>query len=135
MTKLIGTYKYMYGAGTRLNREIRFFRRKKKKETFRAEVYAIVLGKPEKTSDLEGSQISVEMMSTSEKIALLDIRKRGEPVEKKSNKLMSELECTEQDRIIKELQPDGPRRIEITNDFGPDSRLERVVHLSIFNPS
>lgn len=137
MATPIQTYSYFYGAGTKPNREIQFFRGDSgKPESIYAVVKGLRNGVWNDISKLDQSQIDFEMMSTSDKIkGLFEARKQGTSFEFLRNKYFFELPTEEQDRVLHLLDPEGPYRIEITNGYGEDPRFEKVVKLTIFNPS
>lgn len=138
----INTYKYFGSAGTEPNRKIDFIRSSENPKELTAihSVFDNAVWRP--TSTLPAQEIEVEMISKSMRHQILqDIiskKKAGQPVDiPKLNeyKKMSELSIENQDAILKNLEPIGPWRIEITNGFSEDAKFEKVVFLSFFNPS
>lgn len=128
----ITTYYYTYGAGTKPNRKIEFIR---KDGGITAKIEALRLGEWKLISTLSGSEIHVEMMSTSDKVRGLIAERMGSCKLEWLNKKLSELDKSVQDNILQMLEPDGPYRIEITNGFGSDFTCEKIIHLGIFNPT
>lgn len=131
----VASYKYFYGAGSEPNREIHFYRQDDKTQAIQGKIHAYYNGKWVNVCTVPGHEINVEMLSTSDKARLIaEARQKGTRPCLRQNIKLSDLPQDEQNKILNQLNPKGPWRIEITNDIGSNG-LERVVHLNIFNPS
>ena len=129
----IATYNYRYGGGAEPNRHITFFRSiGTDPKTIKASVEALISGNNQPISCLSGDQITVEMMSTSEKVQALKLRRDGIEALQKPDQPLSDLSIDKQNAILEGLTPNGPWRLGISNAIG-ENRLEKVVHLTLFN--
>ena len=132
----LAVYNYTYGAGSRPNRRIDFLREDLKNGgTIYARVIARIPGGEKEISKINGSQINVEMMTSTEKVKVLMDQRNGIPTKRTPDKKLSELSIIKQGEILSELEPDGHWIIEITNGFGRDPKFEYVDRLNLFNPS
>lgn len=132
---LINSYYYVYGAGAEANRRIDFIRNSEKDSTLLGRVSANVLGKWIPTSTVTNSEMSIDLLSTSEKMKRIMMARQEKTSPRFETASMNTLPIEKQEGILKNLEPNGPLRITITNDVGGPKGLEKVVHLSIFNPS
>ncbi len=134
---MVTKYNYTFGAGSEPNRCIIFTRSDENDAgSIQAEVFTTAEGNSISISKLSGSAINVEMMTNSDKIMGFQKRRRGEMVTFIPDKKLSELTKDKQQEILKNLQPKGGWRIEVTNNIGQkDPRFEQVVHLALFNPT
>ena len=138
---IFAEYSYLFGAGTEANRKIEFKKDHDEHPTkIAATVYAKVNGEWEKVSDVNGDNINVEMMSTSEKMQTVLARYKGEdpPLIEQDKTLghLGALDATTREKLLKifkKLEPKGQWRVEITNSIGP--KFEKIVKLNLFNPS
>ncbi|NGX42460.1 MAG: hypothetical protein K940chlam7_00740 [Chlamydiae bacterium] len=126
----IGEYEYYYGGGSKPNRKIEFFR-EEGSNTITARVRAVTPKGLKDISNLDGSNIEVDQMSTSEKTKKL---MAGEDFFPPTDKL-SELGKEKQDVILGALAPIGNWKIEVINGFGTNSEFEKVTRLKITNAS
>ncbi|NGX42461.1 MAG: hypothetical protein K940chlam7_00741 [Chlamydiae bacterium] len=132
---LVGEYNYCYSVvGGEPDRKIEFTR-DKKSGTITTVVKALSVDGWKITSQLNGDQINIQMMLTSEKIRALTLERQGKSSSRKPDQNLTQLTPGEQESILKFLEPSGDWRIEITNDVSKDSKFETVVHLDLFNPS
>lgn len=130
----LGRYEYMYGAGSKPNRRIEFFH-DTKNPSIRAVVQACNSGQWQTISELGGEDINVEMNSVSEKIKYLLDKKSGFTSTLKPDQTLEKCPPSLQEKILSSLEPDGPWRIEVMNGFGDDPKFEKVIALTLFNPS
>jgi|JI10StandDraft_1071094.scaffolds.fasta_scaffold20163_2 hypothetical protein len=135
MSSLIATYNYYYSSGIAPNRRIEFYR-----DDTSQSIYAIIkacMGHNnwKEISILKGKKILVEIMTTSEKIEGLVAQKKGLPFIWKPDQQLSKLELNKQDDVLRNLEPEGPWRIEIANGVGNNLKFEKVLSLTIFNPT
>lgn len=131
MQDVLATYRYYYGAGTEPNRLIEFIRKASKPQSISAIVKAGTLDNNVIISKINGIEIDVEMLSTSEKMKAL---MAGQSVNV-HDKPLSQLSIEEQNNILRNLEPRGSWRISITNGIGDNPTYEKVVHLSLFDPA
>ena len=132
---VLATYKYTYGAGSQPNRQIDFVETKDSQNGIQAIVKACTEGVWTDISCLSGQEINVEMMSTSDKVRAFQQERAGGGTWKTPDRTLAQMETQQQQAILSQLEPIGPWRIEITNGFGSDPRIEKVVHLNLFNSS
>ncbi len=131
MNDVLVSYRYYYGAGTEPNRLIEFTRKASKPQSISAIVKAGTLDKNVIISKINGTEINVEMMSTSDKMkALIAGQSVNVP-----DKPLSELSLEQQNNILRNLEPRGTWRISITNSIGDNPTYEKVVYLSFFDPA
>ena len=132
----VGQYRYCYGTANEANREMQFLRYPD--GHIQASIYALFTPQgPKEISTLSGDQIKVEMITTSQKIQELKAVRKGEKSSfvGPQEKALSSLSGEEQEKILQQLEPRGPWRIEISNTFGPDPHVEKVIGLNFFNPA
>lgn len=135
MTVSLGKYSYTYGAGREPNREINFQRDGDEPKSIKAVISAQFNGRWSVISELCGSKINVEMMSTTDKMQALLARRKGIDYTRKPDISIAELPGEKQEEILNSLEPKGHWRIAITNGFGGNPRFEKVEQLSLFNPA
>ena len=127
-------YEYTYGAGMAPNRKIEFQRKDESDpKTIYAKIYAISSGKEIEICQVPGHKITIEMMSTSEKMKTLMEQRSGQPYQNKPNKKLSELQAQQQVDALMTLGPLGTRRISISNEIGKNPFYEGVQSLIIFD--
>jgi hypothetical protein len=129
----LGRYDYCYGNGLQNNRTIQFQRNGDDAGSVFATVHALTDQGWKEISKLEGNQINVAMMSTSEKMTALISKRRGANVTMVPDRKLSELSVEEQNSILESLNARGTRKLEITNGIGRDPAFEIVVHLSLYD--
>ncbi|NGX42841.1 MAG: hypothetical protein K940chlam7_01129 [Chlamydiae bacterium] len=138
MATIIGESQYTYGAGNPNNRQVIFARTEEGTNKIIVAVRARTPGGWKEISRLNGDQINVEMMSRSDKVRVL-LEERGEGggghPSRIPDKKLSKLDSSQQEAILKALEPDGKWRVEITNNYDADSKFEKIVQLTLFNPS
>jgi hypothetical protein len=123
------------GAGTGPNRRIDFKRQDSIPTSVFAEVYAITPEGDQLVSKLSGSQINVEMMTISDKLAALKLKQKGETVPTIPDQSLDTLSLEKQDMLFSTLEPKGRWKVEVSNQLYPVSTFEKVSKLSFFNPS
>lgn len=122
----IATYRYVYGIGYNPNREIVF---SEEKGQIKATVRVFSPDSPHhllEISIIQSDQLEIDLLSTTEKIRQIPKSVIFPKISNPSN-LKS---------YLNQLEPKGPWEIEVTNDIGDKSSiLEKVTHLTLFNPS
>ncbi len=131
----VAEYRYFYGAGSEPNRKIEFQQEEGNPQTIQAKIFAFDRGNWKEISSLSGDKINAEMMSTSEKVKGLKEERKGIFSPRTPDKKLSELPITEQERILRNLEPQGSWRIEISNGIGKDPYFEKVIQLNLYNPA
>ncbi len=132
---ILQTYLYTYGAGDDPNRKIEFYRQTQSDpRTIQARISALHQGEWILLNDLAGNRISVEMMSTTEKMQAMIRARDGHPVRNQPDALLTNFPLESQSGILYQLDPENGKRIEITNDVGGPRGFESVVQLNIFDP-
>ena len=126
-------YYYTYGAGTQSNRKVSFNLDENK--DFAASVSALSENKWKEISILRGEQVEIEMMSTSDKVRALIERRKGMSTPMAPNKFFQDLSLKEKKRLINQLEPNGPWRLEMANSTGESAYFETVTKITFFNPS
>ncbi|NGX53045.1 MAG: hypothetical protein KR126chlam5_01352 [Candidatus Anoxychlamydiales bacterium] len=149
LTKL-GQYYYSRGLSNSPDRKLEFYRSSNDPKTFFVKVYARenIAKSDRKWVEFErvsSDKITVEMISTSEKIKDLQTRRidpehafnaeHSDSFGYQNDKKMSELSVDIQNKIIAKLEPEGSWRIEITNESNTDigATYEKVDSLNFLN--
>ncbi len=146
----LGQYYYSRGLSNSPDRKLEFYRPSNDPKDFYAKVYAYEnITKPDRKWaefwSVPGDSITVDMISTSQKIKDLQTRRNdpnyaynaehSDSFGYQNDKKMSELSVDIQNKIIAKLEPEGSWRIEITNESNTDigATYEKVDILNFLN--
>jgi len=133
MAAIVSTYQYTYGAGNAPNRRIEFHQDGKK-------VWGIVQGQAygvwKNIGKIDECNMTLEEASTTQKVQIMmDARKKFESPNYPPDKRFDELDYDRRIQVIKNLEPNGPYRITISNNIGSNPYFESVEELTFFDPS
>ncbi len=127
MTTLLGKWTYLHGAGCAHNRKIEFYN----VDNQRIEVlyFSKKVGKWNQVCVLQETDMCVEQYTTQQKIDIIKKAKlNNEPIDLGSDKDFTDISIKDKLDIIRNLEPQGPYKICITNNTDD----EGINHLLFF---
>lgn len=129
-------YYYTYGSGSERNRKIVFLRDEDGR--LQARVEALAGNIFHHISTISAENIRVELLSTSQKMARMMAKRKGDVLtDVQEETTLDEICPAGQTILLSSLKDVGPWKIEVvmTPQSSIDPKFEGVQYLSIFNPS